>query len=153
MNPTSVKDAKPKRRHAWGTGGLAMALLLAGCSKFFDLAEPPPGHGVVYDHWFEDIDGLDYELIAVDGRAPERERLPFGVDMNPGAVVVIGEHMFKVGELPHRRLPSSIMHPAKFRAVVEGGRRYFIGTEHGLPVLVEWRKASRLPVLKEGAAH
>lgn len=118
-------------------------LSFGGCSRFFELSDPPHDHAVVNDHWLEGANGLEYELVEIDGSPVKRERFQFGVDMNPGAIALPGRHVFKVNVLPERRLPDTLPTEATFTAEVEGGRRYGIGTRMGVPVLVVWPKPKR----------
>jgi hypothetical protein len=121
-------------------GIISFAFLLfafAGCAKLFRVEQPSPDHAIVSDHMIEGTGGLDYALIAIDGRPVEKEKVPKLVDMMPGAVVGIGPHQFTVSVAPHLRPPGYVPHETVFTASVDGGKRYFVGTKDGLPVLVE----------------
>jgi len=108
---------------------------VTGCSP----ANPGPDRAVVQDHWGEDTGGWDYTLIDVDDRPFPRERIPFGADMRPGALLGAGEHRFKVSVMPYRRRPTDVPRSVLFEGMLKGGRRYFVGTKDGVPVLIPER--------------
>ena len=121
------------------TFAILLAFAFSGCPMPFKVPEPGPDYALVADHLIEGTGEFDYALVEMDGRPVERERIPFGVDMNARAVAKIGTHTFKVQLSPHRRPRGYVPHEATFTAKVDGGKTYFVGTTDGLPVLVEQR--------------
>jgi hypothetical protein len=138
---TVSEFVKNKIKWVVALGGVFATLLLFGCSKFFELSDPPLDRAVVSDHWVERPGSPDYTLVEIDGHPVVKERNQFGVDMRPGAIALPGGHVFKVNVLPERRLPGTVPTEATFTDLVEGGKRYYVGTRSGVPVLVAWPKA------------
>ena len=108
----------------------------------FMVPEPGPDYALIGDHAVQDTGEFDYTLIEMDGRPVKKERVPFGVDMNPRTIANAGQHTFKVRVELHRRYPGAVPSEATFVARVNGGTTYFVGTREASPVLMEYRPKS-----------
>lgn len=116
-----------------------LVVALGGCRMPFMVPEPGPDYALISDHAVQDTGEFNYTLVEMDGHPVKKERVPFGVDMNPRTIANAGQHTFKVRVELHRRYPNSVPREATFVAKVAGATTYFVGTREGSPVLIEYR--------------
>ena len=123
---------------------LGFLLLLVGCGWEWSIHKAPEGFGVVREHIVfapRNIppvrSELDFTIFEIDGAPVAREVPPPFVDIQPGALVPIGNHHFRARVAPHRLPPGYPGREVSFDASVESGKVYFLVDKNGMPVLVE----------------
>jgi len=85
---------------------------------------------------------ISLELLAVDGKQVERERISQNEDAYPRALVPEGEHLFKAAVSRAAHIPGDAKILVEFRAKVRAGASYFLTGTGENPTLVEVAKAT-----------